>query len=49
VPRGLEILTYAAGTDPTTIVWIATGFRPEHRAALDWLNVHTDEDTRFKE
>jgi len=42
-----QILTYAAGTDPTTIVWVATGFRPEHRAALDWLNDRTDENTRF--
>jgi Domain of unknown function (DUF4268) len=42
-----QILTYAAGTNPTTIVWIATSFRPEHRAALDWLNEHTDPDTRF--
>jgi len=42
-----QILTYAAGTDPTTIVWIATGFRSEHRAAIDWLNERTDENTRF--
>jgi hypothetical protein len=42
-----QILTYAAGTDPATIVWITTGFRPEHRAALDWLNEHTDPNTRF--
>lgn len=42
-----QILTYAAGTDPTTIVWVATSFRPEHRAAIDWLNERTDEDTRF--
>lgn len=42
-----QILTYAAGTNPKTIVWIATRFRPEHRAALDWLNEHTDPDTRF--
>lgn len=42
-----QILTYAAGTDPTTIVWVAASFRPEHRAALDWLNTRTDEDTRF--
>src|SRR5690606_29906422 len=41
------ILTYAAGTDPTTVVWVAAGFRPEHRAAIDWLNDRTDEDTRF--
>jgi hypothetical protein len=42
-----QILTYAAGTDPTTIVWVAPAFRPEHRAALDWLNARTDENTRF--
>lgn len=42
-----QILTYAAGTDPRTIVWITTGFRAEHRAALDWLNEHTDPDVRF--
>jgi hypothetical protein len=41
-----QIITYAAGTDPTTIVWVATGFRPEHRAAIDWLNARTDENTR---
>ncbi len=42
-----QILTYAAGTDPTTIVWVAAAFRPEHRSALDWLNDRTDENTRF--
>lgn len=42
-----QIITYAAGTDPTTIVWITTGFRPEHRAAIDWVNEHTDENTRM--
>lgn len=42
-----QILTYAAGTDPATIVWMAPTFRAEHRAALDWLNTRTDEETRF--
>lgn len=42
-----QLLTYAGGTDPMTIVWIADEFRPEHRAALDWLNERTGEDTRF--
>lgn len=41
-----QLITYAAGTEPTTIVWITTGFRPEHRAAIDWLNQRTDERTR---
>lgn len=42
-----QLITYAAGTDPTTIVWIATGFREEHRKAIEWLNDRTDEYTRF--
>jgi hypothetical protein len=42
-----QILTYAGGTDPRHIVWIATGFRQEHRAALEWLNERTGEATRF--
>lgn len=42
-----QILIYAGGTHPSTIVWCAPSFRDEHRAALDWLNEHTDEDTRF--
>jgi hypothetical protein len=42
-----QVLTYAAGTEASTIVWIATGFRDEHRQALDWLNEQTGEDTHF--
>ena len=42
-----QLLTYAAGTDAVNIVWVAAEFRPEHRAALDWLNQRTDTGTRF--
>lgn len=42
-----QLLTYAGGTDPTNIVWIAARFRQEHRAALEWLNQRTDTTTRF--
>ncbi|MDG4803567.1 DUF4268 domain-containing protein [Micromonospora sp. WMMD980] len=42
-----QLLTYAGGTDAVNVVWIATRFREEHRAALDWLNTRTDEATRF--
>jgi hypothetical protein len=42
-----QLLTYAGGTDAVNIVWIADEFRPEHRAALDWLNDRTNESTRF--
>jgi hypothetical protein len=42
-----QILTYAAGTGASTIVWIATSFREEHRQALDWLNEETGKETHF--
>lgn len=42
-----QILTYAAGTGASTIVWIATAFREEHRQALDWLNEETGPETHF--
>lgn len=42
-----QLLTYAAGLEAVTIVWIAQKFTDEHRAALDWLNEHTDEHINF--
>lgn len=42
-----QLMTYAAGLDVVTIIWIASKFTEEHRAALDWLNRITDETFRF--
>ena len=42
-----QILTYAAGTEAGTIVWMATDFREEHRQALDWLNMLAEGNARF--
>lgn len=42
-----QLLTYAGGLDAHTIIWVASDFRDEHRAALDWLNRVTGEDTHF--
>jgi hypothetical protein len=42
-----QLLTYAAGLEAVSIVWIAERFTAEHRAALDWLNEHTDEHINF--
>ena len=38
-----QILTYAAGLDVHTVIWIAKKFRDEHRAALDRQNEITDD------
>ena len=42
-----QLLTYAAGLEAVTIVWIADKFSEEHRATLDWLNRITNEGFRF--
>ena len=42
-----QLLTYAAGLEAVTIVWIAEKFTEEHRATLDWLNQITDERFNF--
>lgn len=42
-----QVLTYAAGLDAVTIIWIASKFRDEHLAVVDWLNQITNERYRF--
>ena len=42
-----KVLTYAAGLDAQTIIWVAEEFRDEHRHALEWLNRKTDRGARF--
>ncbi|MFN8218974.1 MAG: DUF4268 domain-containing protein [Fimbriimonadales bacterium] len=42
-----QILTYAAGLDAVTIVWLSPQFTEEHRACLDWLNRFTTEGLNF--
>mgnify|MGYP000979722157 CR=1 FL=1 len=42
-----QLLTYAAGLEAVTIIWIAERFTEEHRAALDWLNQITGERFAF--
>ena len=42
-----QLLTYAAGLNAVTIVWVAASFNEQHRATLDWLNTITDDDFQF--
>ncbi len=40
-----QLLSYAAGRRAKVLVWVASEFKDEHRAALDWLNDSLPEDT----
>lgn len=42
-----QLITYAAGLDAVTIVWISARVADEHRAAADWLNEITKSNVRF--
>src|SRR6266536_3074990 len=42
-----QLITYAAGTEARTIVWLAPVFREEHRQALDYLNALGGENASF--
>lgn len=42
-----QLITYAAGVEAATVVWVAGSFRDEHARALEWLNASTNEDVRF--
>lgn len=42
-----KLITYAAGLQAFTIVWISASFTDEHRAAMDWLNEITHDRFRF--
>ena len=42
-----QMITFAAGLDVSAVVWIATRIGEEHRAVLDWLNQHSDDEVRF--
>ena len=42
-----QAITYAAEHQPGYVIWIASHFRPEHRAAIDWLNQLAPEKVWF--
>lgn len=42
-----KLITYASGKDADIIIWVVKKARAEHRAAIEWLNNHTDEQISF--
>ena len=42
-----QILAYAAGVGARKVIWVAESFRPEHAAALRFLNENTTDDLSF--
>ena len=42
-----KLITYAAGKSADIIIWLVKHAREEHRAAVAWLNNHTDEKIGF--
>lgn len=42
-----QILTYLAGLDAHTVVWVAPEFREAHLSAIRWLNQHTGAEFAF--
>ena len=42
-----KLITYASGKSANIIIWIVKHAREEHKAAVEWLNRHTDNDIGF--
>lgn len=42
-----QILTYAAGLNAETVIWLARDFREAHRAAIDYLNRISSSEYNF--
>jgi hypothetical protein len=42
-----QIMTYVAGLEAQTVIWIAPSFREPHLSAIRWLNEHTADGFAF--
>lgn len=42
-----KLITYASGKSADVIIWVVKRAREEHKAAIEWLNNHTDDRIVF--
>lgn len=42
-----KLITYASGKGAGLVIWVVKHAREEHKAAIEWLNNHTDEGVGF--
>lgn len=42
-----KLITYASGKSADIIIWLVKRARDEHKAAIEWLNSHTDDQIGF--
>lgn len=42
-----KLITYASGKSADIIIWVVKRARDEHKAAIEWLNNHTDDNIGF--
>ena len=42
-----KLITYASGKSADIVIWVVKHAREEHKAAIEWLNNHTDDSFGF--
>lgn len=42
-----KLITYASGKSADIVIWVVKHAREEHKAAIEWLNNHTDDKIGF--
>ena len=42
-----QLITYASYYKANVVIWISEEVREEHRSAIDWLNLNTNDDIEF--
>ncbi len=42
-----KLITYASGKSADVVIWVVKHAREEHKAVIEWLNNHTDDNVGF--